>query len=61
VIAIAQHGAVRSEDAIHNAREPGTECLHAAAEFIGSRRLDHEVRVIGLDRVLDDAELASGA
>jgi hypothetical protein len=61
VVAVAQHGASASHDAIHDPREPRAKRIHSAAQLHRVRGLDQEVRVIRLDRVLDDAEVAPGA
>jgi hypothetical protein len=61
VVAIAQHGPARSERAVHGAGEARAERLHPAAERLRAVGFDDEVRVVRLDRVFDDAEIAARA
>jgi hypothetical protein len=54
-----QDGPGATEDAIHRSREPRTERLHAARERPVVERLDDQVNVIALQRVMDYAEIAA--
>jgi len=56
VISIAPDRPANAERTIHCARQPNREPSHPAREHVPIRRLDDEVRVIVLDRELDDAK-----
>ena len=56
VVAVGEHAPGPPCDAIHGPREPRADGGHAAAERAAIVRLDDEVRVIALERVVDEAE-----
>jgi len=56
VVTVAQDDAARAEGLVHEPREARSECLHAASELRRAASLDQEMRVIRLERVLDDGE-----
>ena len=56
VIAVAQDLPSSAGDAVHRSRKPRTERLHSAREISRTRRLDDQVRVIPLVRVVNDTE-----
>jgi hypothetical protein len=59
VIAVRQNGALAPEDAVHGASEPRAERLHAAGEIELACGLDDCMKVIALDRVVDEPEAAA--
>jgi len=61
VVAITQHRAGRAKQRVDQPREARAERLHAVPELDRAVGFDHEVRVVRLDRVLDDAESVSRA
>jgi hypothetical protein len=56
VEAIGEDGAAAAEGAPRCARDAGGDGLHAAAEGDAVARFDDQVDVVGLDRVVDEAE-----
>jgi hypothetical protein len=56
---LGEHGPAATECSIHRARDAGTQSHHPTGESAGVRRLDHEVRVRGLQRVMDKAKIAA--
>ena len=59
VIAAIEHRPAAPADAVHGAREAGADALHAARERLLALRLDDQVRVVALERVVRDAEAAA--
>jgi hypothetical protein len=54
--AIDEHGARAVEGAVHGARETCGDRLHPAGEIPCAGRLDDDVQMIALDRVVDEPE-----
>jgi hypothetical protein len=54
--AIGEHPARVPEDAVRGAREARGDRLQPARQVAGARGLDDQVRVVGLDAVVDEAE-----
>ena len=59
VVAIREHTPGTPERSVHPARKAGGKRLHPAPERLAPVRFDDEVRMIALDRVVDDAKRAS--
>src|SRR5688572_6654985 len=59
VITTEQHGPHAPEHPVHRSRQPDSYGLHPATERFLSGRLDHEMDMIRLDRVMAHPELAS--
>ncbi len=57
VIAAVEHGAALTGDPVDRSREACGDALHAAREGVLALRLDDQVRVIVLERVVHDAEV----
>ena len=55
VEAVGEHLAATTERAVHRAGDADGEALHRAAQRASVLRLDDEMHVIALHRVLDDA------
>jgi len=54
VISPGEHGASPCENSIDGSCEAGRQGLHTAPERLAATRLDDEVSVVALDRVVDD-------
>ncbi len=61
MIAIGEHASRTAGDPIHGTREATADRHHAAAEGIAVTRLDDQMRVISLQRVVHQPETRSGA
>lgn len=59
VEAAVEHGAGTSEDPVHGAREPCPNALHAPRQRFPATRLDDQMHVVALERVVGDAELST--
>jgi hypothetical protein len=59
VIAAVEHGASSAERAVHRVREPLRDRLHTAAERGRPLRLDDQVYVIALHRVVHEPEVTA--
>jgi len=59
VIAIREDRAAAPEGSVRGPREARGEGLHAGGEILLARRLQDEVGVVRLDRVVGDAEASS--
>jgi hypothetical protein len=59
VIAAVEHRAAPLRRAVQRAREPCRDALHPARERVLAVRLDDQVRVVALERVVVDAEVAA--
>jgi hypothetical protein len=57
MIAIREHAARAVRGAIHRSREPSADRDHPAPERVGSASLDDQMRVISLERVMDQAKV----
>jgi hypothetical protein len=57
VIPVGEHSARSPERPVHGPGEARGERLHPAPEGVAVLRLDDQVRVIGLDRVVDEPEV----
>jgi len=60
----SQHAHVRTiredasgpgEDPIHGARDPRADCLESTRQIRSALRFHHQMQVVALDRVVDDA------
>jgi len=58
VVAPVENRSNAPEDAVHRTREPRTDRLHPACERVPGIRLDDEVCVIALERVMEHAKIA---
>jgi hypothetical protein len=56
VVALGEHSAGAPERAVHGEREARAERLHRAPERGAIARLDDQVHVVALDRVVDEPE-----
>jgi hypothetical protein len=61
VVAIGENATAATEDTIHGTGETRADRHHAASECGAVLRLDDEVRVISLERVVHEAESLAGA
>ncbi len=61
MVAIGKHAPFASRDPIHRPRQPRTDRFHAAAERDGILRLDDQVCVIPLQRVVHESKAGSYA
>jgi hypothetical protein len=59
VVAIREHGTGAPEHAVHGASEPGTERLQAPAEGISALGLDDQMRVVSLERVVNEPKVTT--
>src|SRR5262245_13454996 len=58
VVAAVEHGPAPTARAIHRSRQPRCDALHPARERVFAMRLDDQMRVVSLERVVRDAEAA---
>ena len=56
VVAVREHWAATAEDPVDGPCQARADRLHARGQIVGARGLDDQVQVVGLDRVMDDAE-----
>lgn len=64
VVSVGEYRAAPPEDSVHGTREARSDRLHSRRKILLARRLHDQVSVIGLERVVGDAEapaLARGA
>ena len=61
MVAVVEHAARSPRNAVDRAGEARADRLHAAPERVAIPRLDDQVRVISLQRVVDEAEAGTGA
>src|SRR5215831_16519643 len=54
--AVREHRSAPAEDPVHGSRDARTDGLHSAGEIACARRLDDQMHVIVLDRVMDEPE-----
>ena len=54
MIAIGEHRPTPPRDPVHRPRESGADCLHTAPERVAIARLDDQVRVVPLQRVVHE-------
>jgi hypothetical protein len=59
VVAVAKHRSSPTEHPIHGSSDPGADRLHARRKVLAAHRLDDEVSVIGLNRVVRHPKAAS--
>ena len=56
MVAIGEHGSTSKEDPVHRAGQSRADGLHAAPQIARARRLDDQMHVVRLDRILDEPE-----
>ena len=59
VISVSKDPAAHAEDSLRGTREAGAERHHPACQSCGIIGLDDEVRVVALQGVVDDTEVAT--
>ena len=61
MVAAVEHAPTASGHSVHRAREACADRFHAAPEGVAIVRFDDQVRVVALQRVVDEAEPRTGA
>ncbi len=59
MVAIGEHRAATTEDTVHGSRKTCSDGFHPRCKVLAARRLDDQVDVVGLDRIVSDPEARS--
>lgn len=61
MIPLGEHRTAPLRDAVHRARESRPDGFHAAPESVAIASFDDQMRVVGLERVVDEPKALPGA